>query len=140
MTCSLLWPVTKILVRGQNWFGETTFVKGGGGGTFGVTGHSAIDLPNVYSIWIMNNDHPPTCKSSKWLMRNNNSSLSVLMLKLIASSIHVFVLETIGYCRMKVWLEWLHCEVPGTCIHSVLGNRYKHKHVGLYSITGITLI
>ena len=74
-------------------------------------------------------------------MRNNKSSLSGLMLKLIASSIHVFVLETIRYCKMKrVWLEWLHCEVPGTCIHSVLENRYQHKHVGLYSITGITLI
>ena len=71
-------------------------------------------------------------------MQNNKSSLPDLVLKLIASSIHVFVLETIGYCRMKrVWLEWLHCEEPGTCTHSVLGN--NHKHVGLYGI-GITLV
>ena len=43
------------------------------------SGCSTVDLPSVYSVLLVTNNHFPTRKLRKWLMPNNKSSLPGLM-------------------------------------------------------------
>ena len=62
-------------------------------------GCSTVDLLSIHSVWMMNNDDPPTRKLSKWLKRNNKSGFAGLtvvdsdLYKTFSSSLNYYCLQ-----------------------------------------------